>query len=410
MKPILNAALREIKPTPAEEKEVKKRISGVVSQIQKLLPETKVLLGGSGEKGTWLRNAHDADIFVQFPKGSTGLSDILERKLAKSFKLDRLHGSRDYFQTRINEFLFEIVPIIAIKKAEEAENITDVSPLHAKWVKKHAKLADDIRLAKQFFKAAGAYGAESHISGFSGYMCEVLTVYYKGFRKLVKGITSWKSGAGAKTIVDVEKAHAGKNILFELDKSKTVGPLIVVDPVQPSRNAAAAVSLEKYLKVIGYAKKFLARPSKEAFTIHPLEKSLVRKKAGNDDLFFFEAAPLIGKIDVVGCKLLKVYEHVLQGLLKRGFTVKESGWEWKGNARFYFIVKKETLSPELIVRGPPSSMMGPAEAFRKAHRDTFEKDKTWYAREKRAFRTAASLVSSLLQEQYVQERVKRVLP
>ena len=35
------------------------------------------------------------------------------------------------------QFTFEIIPILDIRKSEQAKNITDVSPLHAIWVKKH---------------------------------------------------------------------------------------------------------------------------------------------------------------------------------------------------------------------------------------------------------------------------------
>src|SRR3989338_5660941 len=99
MKSVLKEALKDIKPTPAEEKAARKRIGEVVSRVQKLVPEAKVVLGGSGEKGTWLRQSHDADIFVQFPKGSKEISDILGKRISKAFMLQRLHGSRDYFQT-----------------------------------------------------------------------------------------------------------------------------------------------------------------------------------------------------------------------------------------------------------------------------------------------------------------------
>jgi len=70
------------------------------------------------------------------------LSDLLEKKLKSAFKskkISRLHGSRDYFQIKENDFTTEIIPILDIKKAEQAEKITDVSPLHAEWVNKKGK-------------------------------------------------------------------------------------------------------------------------------------------------------------------------------------------------------------------------------------------------------------------------------
>ena len=67
MDKVLKEVLAEIKPSKSEEKEVKERIDKVLEKIKKAIPEANVILGGSGEKGTWLKNAHDADIFVKFP-------------------------------------------------------------------------------------------------------------------------------------------------------------------------------------------------------------------------------------------------------------------------------------------------------------------------------------------------------
>jgi len=78
--------------------------------------------------------------------------------------------------------LFEFIPVVTIHKASDAQNITDISPLHVAWVNKHiGKLRNDIRLAKLFCKAQGLYGAESHIRGFSGYLLELLVIAYGGF-------------------------------------------------------------------------------------------------------------------------------------------------------------------------------------------------------------------------------------
>jgi tRNA nucleotidyltransferase (CCA-adding enzyme) len=410
MKEILKEVLKEIKPTKEQEKEVEKKIDDVLKKVQKALPETKVILGGSGQKGTWLKKAHDADIFVKFPinkykEKTDSLSDILEKKLKKIFKMERLHGSRDYFQTKIKGFTFEIIPIIDIKKAENALNITDVSPLHAEWVKKHQKYVDEIRLTKQFFKAAKIYGAESYINGFSGYICEILTINYKGFENLVKSITKWKP----KVVIDIENYHKNKNqALFNIDKAKTQGPLIIVDPVQSSRNAAAAVSKEKLDIIIKYSKDFIKKPSKEFFKIKQIDVESLKKKAKKDDLFILKAVPLTGKEDVVGCKLLKTFEHIKNKIEKNKFTLILSEWEWKEKAYFYFIIKKEILDKEKIVRGPPSKIKIAVKEFKKKHKDTFVKDNYLFAKDKREFRTSKKLMNSLLKDNYINERVKKL--
>ncbi len=410
MKQILKEVLKEIKPSKEEEKKVEDKIERVLKKIQKSLPDCKVILGGSGEKGTWLREAHDADIFVKFPAKykdkSDELADILEKKLKKLFKISRLHGSRDYFQTFQEGFTFEIVPIIDIKKADSALNITDISPLHAVWVKKNSKYVDGIRLTKQFFKAAKVYGAESYIKGFSGYICEILTIYYKGFGKMVRGIAKWKP----KEVIDVEKYHKGdKDALFNMDKAKTCGPLVIVDPVQLSRNAAAAVSEEKFDKVIKYSKDFLKKPNKDFFEIKRVELGDLKKKAGKNELFILEIEALGGKEDVVGCKLLKAFEHIIKEVNENEFELIFSDWEWNKKAYFYLIIKKGKLSEKRIVKGPPKSIKSPAKDFSKQHKESYEEGKYLFAKEKRKFRIASQLIKSLLNDNYINERVKKIV-
>ena len=411
MKQILKDVLSEVKPSKEEEKIIADKINRVLSKIQKAIPEAKVILGGSGEKGTWLKDAHDVDIFVKFPldkykSKSDDLSDILEKKLKKLFKLDRLHGSRDYFQTVREGFTFEIVPIIDIKDADSALNITDVSPLHAKWVKKYSKYADEIRLTKQFFKSAKVYGAESYINGFSGYICEIITIYYKGFSKMVKSVAKWTP----KVVVDTEKYYKNKNdALFSVDKAKTIGPLVIIDPVQASRNAAAAVSLEKFNALVKYSKDFVKKPVKSFFEIKRIDVTKLKKGAGKNELFIFEVNASLGKEDVVGCRLLKSFNHIEKEIVDKEFGLVFSDWEWKNKARFYFIIKKEKLSEKKKITGPPKRIKFHAEKFRKEHEKVYEKGKTLFAEEKREFRNADKLMDAMLKDNYINETVKKIV-
>src|SRR3989344_4081068 len=128
---VLDEVLESIQPDKDYEKDIFEKLSVIIKKVNKGQKHIKAILGGSGAKGTWLRT-FDADIFVLFDykkykDKSDKLSDILEKIL-------RQHGSRDYFQIKQGDFTFEIVPIHKIRKAEQAKNITDESPLHSKWV------------------------------------------------------------------------------------------------------------------------------------------------------------------------------------------------------------------------------------------------------------------------------------
>jgi len=75
-----------------------------------------------------------------------------------------------------------------IKALDLKKNITDISPLHALWIRKNSneKVRDEIRKFKYFLKINDLYGAESYIRGFSGYIAEILVIYYKSFNNLIK--------------------------------------------------------------------------------------------------------------------------------------------------------------------------------------------------------------------------------
>ena len=408
MKRILSDVLDEIRPLKEDEKEIKKDIDLLLNKINKNLKDANAILGGSGIKGTWLRKANDADIFVRFNynkymEKSQEISNILEKILKRNkLKIIRLHGSRDYFQIKAKDFTYELIPILDIKKADQAINITDISPLHADWVnKKGKKFKDDIRLTKQFCKSAGIYGAESYIQGFSGYICEILTIHYKGFPNLMKNAAKWKD----QTIIDTENYWKGKNILMELNRSKTISPLIMIDPVQNSRNAAAALSDDKFNLFRKRAKAFLKKPSKIFFEIKEIDEKTLKKNAKNNELILIDIKPKKGKQDVIGCKLVKALEFIDKKLEKNDFKIINLGWKWNKKVLLYFTIKKEALSKTIEREGPPVKTKMHVANFKEKYKKTYIKNKRIYSKVKREFMDPKELIKSLKKEKYLKEKI-----
>lgn len=406
MKKLLEEVKKELEP----DKRIISEVKEVVNKINKTLKASGIkavcVTGGSIAKGTFLRDDYDVDLFVRFDYSykKKDLSNILEKILKKDFKPVRVHGSRDYFQIK-KTYLFEIIPVLKINNYKKAVNVTDMSPLHAIYVSKKLRKGqdNDIRLAKQFCKATKVYGAESYIKGFSGHIVDLLIIHYGSFTKLLRAASKWKE----KVIIDIEK-HL-KNPVKELDKAKTYSPMIIVDPVQPDRNAAAALSKEKFDLFITTCKKFLKHPSREFFRVKNIDKAELKKKSGKNDLTFIEAEALKGKKDVVGAKLMKVYEYLHTSITRNDFRILDADWEFDKKGFFYFIIKKETLSEKVILKGPPMSKKEGVKRFRSAHKKTFEKKKRLYAEEKRKHRTIIPLVKELLKEKYIKERVKKIV-
>jgi tRNA nucleotidyltransferase (CCA-adding enzyme) len=406
----MKSVLKSIKPGKEEVDNLNKITKDFLNKLNSKLKDAKAILGGSGAKDTWLSGNHDVDLFVQFDKKKFALeshliSKNLEKVLKKAFpkfKIDRLHGSRDYFQLDYKNLNFEVVPIIKINKSKDALNITDISPLHATWVNKNAvKLKDEIRLAKQFCRANKLYGAESHISGFSGYVLEILIIYYGSFEKLLKASLKWKD----KDVIDPEKHHKNKQMaLFNLNNSKLQSPIIVVDPVDMERNAAAALSKEKMKLFQKIAKQYLKNPSEKLFVKEKISKEKLMKEKGN--LIFLNITPVDGKHDVVGVKLLKTFEFLKRELSV--FNIKKSGWDWDEEAIFYFLLEKNKL-PEFEVRGgPPLKLKEFAKQFKKKNKTTFTKDGRLFTKVKVKFPKLEDFVKNLLSQKYFKERVKKV--
>lgn len=399
---VFEEVLKEIKP---EKGELKKEVSAMLLEINKSLKKlkAKAIVGGSFAKDTFLKEDHDCDIFVKFDYSykNKDIAKLLGTAL-KKLKPRRVPGSRDYYQIK-NKINYEIVPVLNIKSPKKAVNVTDASPLHAAWVKK-SKLSDDIRLAKAFCKAAKVYGAESYIKGFSGHVLDILVIHYGSFKKLLRASTKWKQ----KTVVDVMKYH--KNVFFELNKSKLQSPLIVIDPIQPERNASAALGIEKYEKFRKAAKGFLKNPSKSFFIKHEPTIDEIKKKAKGKRLIILNVEALRGKEDIVGAKLLKGFEYLKKSFIKHDFKLINAGWSWdkKIKSMFWFVLDKKSLSQTTIRKGPPLSDKKNASKFKRKHKKATIKGNKLYAKIKRKYRKPEDLIKNAIKNSYIKERVKSV--
>jgi tRNA nucleotidyltransferase (CCA-adding enzyme) len=411
VKQILKEALEDITPDSSAVKVVDDFLKQLNLALKKKKLNATAVLGGSFAKGTRLRGDHDVDIFVRFnlKYDSEKLSDLLEPVL-KQWKPDRIHGSRDYFQIK-NGMKLEIVPVLAIKKPKEAKNVTDFSPWHVSWTNKAGKkLKEEIMLAKKFMKAQKVYGAESYIKGFSGHVVDILVIHYGGFLKFLKAASSWKlakktkDGEEEKQVVDHYNTYKGRALLM-LNKSKLQSPLVLIDPVQPERNAAAALDAERYKKLIIAAKKFLKRPSKEFFVDKKLSFAKLAKKGHLVKIFAYS---LPGSEDVSGTKLLKAFEFFRQKLIDAEFKLAIANWGWnkKDLAIFWFVAKQKQL-PELELRqGPPASKTSFAADFKKKYKKVFASKEKLFAKVPRKYRTPESLLAVLLKDNYLKDKFK----
>ncbi len=387
---ILKQVLKSVKPSEQEFQDIQNFVDNFIQKIEDRIKKSginaEIFVGGSFAKKTVIKkNKYDIDVFIRFDKkyDTNEISSITEKIIKDIGETIMVHGSRDYFQIKIKENVFiEIVPVIKIKTPKEAENITDLSYSHVNYIKrkvKSKKILDEIMLAKAFCYANHCYGAESYINGFSGYALELLVYHYKGFLKFIKAVTKSKE---EKIIVDSERHYKNKKtVLMDLNSSKLISPIILIDPTYKQRNALAALSKETFEKFKEDCKGFLANPSEEALQHKKTDLDKIKKEAESKkcEFILIETSTDKQEGDVAGSKLFKFYNHLTKEIEKY-FNIKDKGFNYneKKAARYYFVTKPKK---EVLIGGPLMKDSDNVQAFKKKHPIYFTKKGKIYSKE-----------------------------
>ncbi|HUW43566.1 MAG TPA: nucleotidyltransferase domain-containing protein [Bacillota bacterium] len=388
---ILKEVLGRIKPSKEELQTIDKSLQDFIIRVQKNMKSQKinaeVFVGGSFAKDTMIRKgSYDIDIFIRFDKKHKDISNLTKKLLRNMKNVSKIHGSRDYFRIKSSEDLFlEVVPVKKVNNPKEAENITDLSYSHVKYIKKRVKskkILDDILLAKAFCYGNDCYGAESHVSGFSGYALELLVYHYGGFLKFLRAMAKIKD----KEVIDIEKHHKTKqHVLMDINAAKLDSPIVLIDPTYKQRNALAALSNKTFRKFQKTCSKFLKNSTIKAFEIERIDFKKIQANAKKKGYEFILVESKTNKQEgaIAGSKLLKFYNH-LGNEIKKYFDVKDRDFEYNGkkSAKYYFVVKKK---PELLIQGPMQSQKEHVKKFKKKYSRTFVKNKRIYTKQKIKF-------------------------
>lgn len=393
----VNSVLKEVVEDISLDKSEIKRIGGFqrdfIGKLEKEIKKSKidadVFLGGSFAKDTMIKkDVYDVDIFLRFGKKhiKNNISDITSNLLKKfkGLKIKRVHGSRDYFRIKIsNNLLFEIVPVKKIRKPSEAENITDLSFSHVKYIKgkiKKSKVSDQIKLAKVFCHANKCYGAESYIRGFSGYALELLIYRYGSFSNFIKAMIKIKD---EKLVIDIEKFYKSRErVLLDINESKLQSPVILVDPTYKTRNVLAALSDETFRNFQKACKKFLKKPAKNFFERREIDFNKIKRNAerNKNEFIVLEAKTNKQEGDIAGSKLRKFYNQI-ESEISEYFEIKKKGFEYNQNktANYYFVVENRG---QIIIEGPRKKQKEHVKRFKKKHKRTFSKKGHIYSKKK----------------------------
>jgi tRNA nucleotidyltransferase (CCA-adding enzyme) len=273
------------------------------------------MLVGSAARGTWLAGDHDLDIFLGVPE-SDSLEPALDLARIAAPEHEEKYAEHAYVHALVDGFEVDLVPCYLVPDASRLRSAVDRTPFHTNYVAgRIAGLEDQVLLLKQFMKGTGVYGSELKVGGFSGYLAELLVLAYGCFAAVLRAASGWRPGE----IIDLESHAAGPH----------EDPLVVVDPVDPGRNVAAALTGDRMFQFAAASRCFLAKPGLEFFFPPPCEplsdedlSAQIRERGSCLILIDFQAPSVVE--DVLFPQLRKAEESVAALLVRNGFRLLRS--------------------------------------------------------------------------------------
>jgi tRNA nucleotidyltransferase (CCA-adding enzyme) len=252
--------LDRVRPGQPDRKRIADTSASIIARVEDLaiargLP-LRAMLVGSAARGTWLSGDHDLDIFLAVPPEES-LAAALDVARIAAPHYEEKYAEHAYIHARMDGFEVDLVPCYLVDDASHLKSAVDRTPFHTIYVsRKIAGKEDDVLLLKQFMKGVGVYGSELKVGGFSGYLAELLVLSYGSFAEVLGAASLWRPGLR----LDLE-GHGTE---------RHNEPLTMVDPVDPKRNVAAALTLDRMLQFAVAARSFLAEPNIDFFFPPPL--------------------------------------------------------------------------------------------------------------------------------------------
>jgi tRNA nucleotidyltransferase (CCA-adding enzyme) len=368
---ICRGVIERIRPVKEERKKIKALTDLIIERINRKASEMGIeahaISVGSTARNTWVSSEADIDIFIMFPADMSE-EDLKERGLALAKSISDRYEERYASHPYIHAYFYDVegteheadlVPCFSVKDASGLKSAVDRTPFHNEYiVKKISGLEEEVLLLKQFLKCVGIYGSEQRRKGFSGYLCELLTLRYSSFVELLRNASKWVYGER------IDSEGRGKY------KGEGKDPLIVIDPVDPNRNVAAAVSVDSFCMLIDAARDFLACPDASFFA---REKKKEMKKAEfvkcieeretEFVMVLFEAPDVVE--DILFPQLRKAEASVTSLIERNGFKVYRSDVSVEGDKAFLVFELLVGKLPKIKKHaGPPITSKYHSEQFK----------------------------------------------
>ena len=352
-------AIEKISESSAPSKSGQKKLAKISNDIKNEILNfkdkriLKVTLGGSFAKGTWLDNDTDIDFFVMIEqtvdrKEFEELGKKVGYHALKKYKPYLRYSEHPYVEGKVDGIRVNIVPCYKVEK-NRWKSAADRSPYHTDFMQKMLNefLKSQVRVLKLFLKSIGTYGSQISISGFSGYVTEVLILKYGSFRNVLQTF-----------------AELVPNYVVSIDTpdekiiSKFKSPIIIIDPIDANRNLGAAISADCVAKFVLASRHFLKDPSFEFFKVShkPNAKTISQIKS---NLLVVEFKIQRRSPDIIWGQLKRKLASISKQLENARFEIIKTFCFTDEQERAAFIFMSEVAKlPKLTVNDGPEIFLG----------------------------------------------------
>mgnify|MGYP000008084350 CR=1 FL=1 len=371
--------LEKVKPTEKEKNQMNEIVKNLQNKVKEISSDMNIdikpILVGSTARGTWLSGEQDIDLFLLFPQETDRcqlekLGLEIGKKVSEG-KGKEQYAEHPYINTRIDGFDIDIVPCYNVDDPSEPQSSVDRTPHHQNYIEKNLEneQTTEVLLLKKFLKGVGTYGSELKVHGFSGYLSELLIIHYETFDNLIESVKKWDE----KKVIAPNDNRSKK----DLKKAFPESPLILIDPVDPSRNVAAALSKENYAKFVRAAESFSQSPDKKFFFPNPPLKNknkirqMIKKRKSKIFLINLELDEEIVH-DILYPQLRKTERKLRNKLEREDFKVIRSRvWAGKNKAAVIIELDYPKISKVNTHEGPPLGIS--VKPFLEKHKNSEKK-------------------------------------
>lgn len=405
-KAIENNILKQIQPTENDRKTLSSIIADITEKVNQEIQIRKInastTLVGSTAKDTFLRNNLDVDLFIMFPSNTQKefMADhVLSMGRTLLDETEECYAEHPYIRGIYQDFKIELVPCYKIQDASQKLSAVDRTPLHTNYVIEHIteQQKNEVRLFKQFLHGIGCYGAEASIQGFSGYLCEILIIQFDSFYNLLTNAVDWKPGT--------------KISLLNKKIPSFPETLIVIDPVDPERNVASAISPETFNLFKKASKAYLKNPKKSFFFPNPIKPWPMEKiKTIIQNELYEYIGICFPKPDIIDENLYpqirKACKNIETICIAYGFNVHNIlSMVNEKNKQIYLIIQtdKEPISERNTHIGPPMDLEPHQTKFLEKWENNsqvihgpYERNKRWYVDIRREYTQIQPFIKNVL--------------